>query len=166
MTDFLALLRRDHLDLERGLNELVDPGLSLAELRATLDGVRLGLTAHAEAEDIVLYHALARGPAAPALEPLLAQARAGHAAQQAALSALVSAPPSTALWREHALALRDLVRDHAAYEERTVVPAIREFVPAVVYDRLAGAFATERLRQLALLQPSGPIHAPHVAQAS
>ena len=55
MPDFLQLVRRDHDDLEAGLRELSRPMLAAGELRTALDGIRLGLTAHAEAEDIVLY---------------------------------------------------------------------------------------------------------------
>src|SRR4051812_6392092 len=40
MTDFLTLLRRDHHDLEVGLDELLEAA-TLAELRSALDGVRL-----------------------------------------------------------------------------------------------------------------------------
>ena len=51
MTDFLMLLQRDHHDLETGLDELLQ-ATTVMEIRSALDGVRLGLTAHAEAEDI------------------------------------------------------------------------------------------------------------------
>jgi len=53
-TDFLALVQRDHVDLQKELTLLLDPIATPAQLRGSLDGVRLGLTAHAEAEDIVL----------------------------------------------------------------------------------------------------------------
>jgi len=48
-TDLLTLLQRDHVDLQKELTLLLDPTASTAELRGSLDGVRLGLTAHAEA---------------------------------------------------------------------------------------------------------------------
>lgn len=47
MIDFLTLLRRDHHDLEIGLDELLSAS-SVHQIRTALDGVRLGLTAHAE----------------------------------------------------------------------------------------------------------------------
>ena len=50
MTDFLMLVKRDHHDLECALDELLH-ALTIEQLRSALDGVRLGLTAHAEAED-------------------------------------------------------------------------------------------------------------------
>ncbi|HEY1557804.1 MAG TPA: hypothetical protein VGF94_23390 [Kofleriaceae bacterium] len=152
--DFLTLLQRDHRDLATGLANLIEPA-PLVEIRSTLDGVRLGLTAHAEAEDIVLAHALARCPDPTALEPLIDEALASHVEQADALSALVSCRPAGADWRTLAIRLRRLVVEHAQWEERFVVPAIRDAAPDV-YATLAGAFATERLRQLAMLQPSAP----------
>jgi hypothetical protein len=152
-TDFLTLLRRDHHDLACGLSELLD-ATSLAEIRSALDGVRLGLTAHAEAEDIVLYHALSRCPASAGLEPVVGEARAAHVSQERALGALVGTSPYTAAWRDRAHHLRELVVQHATWEEHHVVARLREVAPAI-YDGLAGAFATERLRQLAMLAPSG-----------
>jgi hypothetical protein len=158
MTDFLTLLKRDHRDLERGLDQLLEAS-SLAEIRIALDGVRLGLTAHSEAEDIVLFEALARSARRDGLERVISHTRAAHLAQEGALAALVCATPGTSSWSERARHLRDLVRDHDVYEEAEVVPAIRDLAPAI-YDQLAGAFATERLRQLAMLQPSAPLVLP------
>jgi len=149
-TDLLSLLRRDHTDLQKELTQLLDPTASVALLRSSLDGVRLGLTAHAEAEDIVL----SRYESVPGLEMLVAQARAAHLAQEHALSALVCSRPGTVTWRNHAAHLRDLVRYHALQEEQTLLPALRAHLAD--YPQLAGAFATERLRQLAMLQPSAP----------
>ncbi|MBL9015724.1 MAG: hemerythrin domain-containing protein [Myxococcales bacterium] len=161
-TDLLTLLRRDHRDLRDELTQLLDPMATVAELRTALDGVRLGLTAHAEAEDIVLgvYERI------PALEILIAQARAAHRAQEGALSALVSARPQTGSWRQSAHHLRELVECHAAQEEKHLLPALRVHVPSEHFGRLAGAFATERLRQLAMLQPSAPLFMPQLATVS
>lgn len=155
-TDFLTLLRRDHGDLEQELTLLLDPTATVAALRSALDGVRLGLVAHAEAEDIVL----ARFETIPELQLPVAQARAAHLAQEGALSALVTARPATASWRDRAHHLRELVRLHAQHEESHLLPALRHYVPADRYEQLAGAFATERLRQLAMLQPSAPVFSP------
>jgi len=160
-TDFLTLLHRDHHDLERGLDELL-VAESLDEVRGAVDGVRLGLVAHAEAEDIVLSHAMTREHAGRALAALVEDAHVAHVAQERALSSLVCAAPRTTRWFDAARSLRDLVRDHAEIEESRLLPAIRELMPRV-YDALAGEFATERLRQLAMLQPSAPIYVPELA---
>ncbi|HWU85894.1 MAG TPA: hemerythrin domain-containing protein [Kofleriaceae bacterium] len=155
-TDFLALLRRDHGDLDQELARLLDPTATVAQLRVSLDGVRLGLTAHSEAEDIVL----GKFEAIPALQGLLAQGRSAHHAQERALSALVVERPGTSIWRERAHHLRELLRQHAKQEEAYLLPALREHAPAEDYRQLAGAFATERLQQLAMLQPSAPVFEP------
>ena len=159
-TDFLSLLQRDHSDLQVELTRLLDPAATVSQLRSSLDGVRLGLTAHAEAEDIVL----SRFTGTAALEVLVAQGRAAHLSQEGALSALVTARPGTAAWRERAHRLRELVRYHAVQEEESLVPALRLHAPREFYESLAGAFATERLRQLAMLQPSAPIFITELAR--
>lgn len=161
-TDFLTLLRRDHTDLQNELTQLLEPTATVAQLRSSLDGVRLGLTAHAEAEDIVL----GRFEGITALDAVVAQARAAHLAQEGALSALVSARPGTVPWRDRAHHLRELVHYHAAQEEAYLLPALRLHAPRELYEGLAGAFATERLRQLAMLQPSAPLCISDVALAA
>jgi len=163
MTDFLMLLQRDHRDLEAGLDELLRAN-TVVQIRSVLDGVRLGLTAHAEAEDIVLYGALVAAGTPGELGDLIGQARSAHLAQEGALSYLVCATPGSREWRDRARKLRDLVHGHAFHEEQEVLPAIRRLAPTV-YEGLAGSFATERLRQLAMLQPSLPIVVPELAPA-
>src|SRR4030095_12276074 len=91
--------------------------------------------------------------------------RAAHLSQEGALSALVSARPGTTAWRDRARRLRDLVEYHAAQEEQSLVPALRLRAPREVSESLAGAFATERLRQLAMLQPSAPIYISDLAKS-
>ena len=158
--DFLSLLRRDHCDLQQELTKLLEPTATVAELRSSLDGVRLGLIAHAEAEDIVL----GRFESIPSLQVLVAQARAAHLAQEGALSALVTSRPGTVGWRDRARHLRDLVAYHARQEEMLLLPALEENAPEEDLHKLAGAFATERLRQLAMMQPSAPAFEPFMAE--
>ncbi|MBA3457539.1 MAG: hypothetical protein H0T42_30945 [Deltaproteobacteria bacterium] len=155
-TDFVTLLRRDHHDLQHELTQLLDPDTGIADLRSALDGVRLGLIAHAEAEDIVLGRLERVGP----LQVVLAQARAAHLAQEGTLSALVRARPQTQQWRDRAHHLRELVEYHAVQEEKYLLPALRQHAPVETYSQLAGLFATERMRQLAMLQPSAPMQIP------
>ena len=157
-TDFVTLLRRDHSDLQQELTQLLDPIATVPQLRSALDGVRLGLTAHAEAEDIVL----GRFELIPSLGLAMAQARAAHLAQEGALAALVSARPGTSVWRERAYHLRELVRHHATHEEEILLPALKAHAPETDFAQLAGEFATERLRQLSMLQPSAPVFAPFI----
>jgi hypothetical protein len=164
--DLLALLQRDHHDLERGLTALVEPAASLRQIRDALDGVRLGLTAHAEAEDIVLHAVLPLCASIRELTALVNEVRTGHLAQEAALAALVCAPPGSITWCDRAQRLLRMVTRHAATEEHEVLPMIRACAPPGVYETLAGEFATERLRQVGMLQPSAPIVVPAAARAS
>jgi hypothetical protein len=160
--ELFTLLRRDHTEVQQALTQLLDPAATTADLRMGLDGVRLGLTAHGEAQDIVL----ARFEIVPALRGPVGAARAAHLAQEHALSALVSSRPGSTTWRERAAHLRELIAAHAAHEEATLGVALRQHLPVELYARLAGAFATERLRQLAMLQPSAPIFvADYAAEA-
>src|SRR5262245_59664524 len=117
MTDFLGLLQRDHHDLEAGLDELLRAE-TVAQIPSALDGVRLGLTAHAEAEDIVLYHALIKLGTPLVLDALVSQARSAHLAQEGALASLIVTPTNSPAWRARARALRELVHTHALEEEQ------------------------------------------------
>lgn len=180
-TDFFALLRRDHRDLVRELERLLDPTATVAQLRASMDEVRLGLVAHAEAEDIVLapYYEpapqLAGGtgtdlladerPTATLLAALVTEMRAAHRQQQRVLTALVGTRPATQLFRDRAHELLSLIRDHDGDEADVLLPVLRTHA-AVDYCTLAGAYATERLRQLAMLQPSAPVFMPFTLERS
>ena len=160
-TDFLTLLHRDHHEIELALDALLEAE-SVVDIRTALDGVRLGLTAHAEAEDIVLYQALTRSNAHRVLEALVQENAVEHRAQERALASLVTSQPHSPAWRASIQHLRDLVRDHAEQEENRILPAFRELMPKV-YEALAGEFATERMRQLAMQQPSAPIYVSRLA---
>lgn len=155
-TDILTLLRRDHEDLDKGLVTLLDRSRSIGQIRTALDGVRLGLTAHAEAEDIVF--SIAR------LTEVVAGATEAHRKQEMALAALVCTPLGTKEWYQRGAGLREMVHAHASYEETSVLPAIRELAPDI-YPGLAGKFATERLRQLSMLVPSAPVYIADLARA-
>jgi hypothetical protein len=162
--DIRMLLQRDHEDLERGLTALLDPTASIAHIRTNLDGIRLGLTAHAEAEDIVFNVAIAHSTAARVLTLVIEEASQAHHVQEVALAALVCAPLGSAAWYDNASWMRELVIEHAKYEEECVLEAIGELAPEV-YPELAARFATERLRQLSMLAPSAPLYVPDFARS-
>lgn len=163
-TDILTLLHRDHEELEKGLLTLLDRTKSIGQIRNALDGVRLGLTAHAEAEDIVFSVALSRGRAHASLGAMVDSAAEAHRQQGRTLADLVVTALGSGAWFSRASKLLGLVHDHASYEERHVLPAIRELAPDV-YPTLAGMFATERLRQFSMLMPSAPVCIAELARA-
>jgi len=162
-TDILALLKRDHEDLARGIDALLDSNATIAEIRTALDGARLGLSAHAEAEEIVFAYAVRQSIEPRALALVVDEASQAHKLQEVALASLVCAPLGTVGWYDSATWLRELVSDHAGYEEKHVLPAIRELAPAA-YSHLAGRFATERLRQLSMMAPSAPVYLPEAVR--
>ena len=159
-TDLLQLLRRDHTELEAGLRELLRPTTSSSELRLAIDGVRLGLIAHAEAEDIVLYGIFARLAPPACVDALVADGRIAHNDQERALASVMAVTPGTPLWRDRVRRLLDLVDQHIGREETELVEVLARHTPPEVFGTLAGAFATERMRQLAMLTPSAPIMMP------
>jgi hypothetical protein len=158
--ELLRLIRRDHRELEMSLMELVATDLSPRQRRTILDGVRLGLESHGAAEDIVVYSAFARIPTTPALQCLIEQARVAHAEMDGMLANLLSTPMSSPEWIEHVHMLRLRAEAHAAREENDLMPVLKAALAPELYRALAGAFATERLRQLSTLQPSAPITMP------
>ena len=158
--ELMRLLRRDHRELEMALMELASPDLQLPQRRTILDGVRLMIAAHGAAEDIVVYAAFARIAATPALRLLVEQARIAHDQLDAILARMLATPIGTSAWLDMVHLLRIRAEAHAAREENDLVPALRAAISAELYRSLAGAFATERLRQLAMLQPSAPIVLP------
>lgn len=161
--DILALLRRDHEDLSHSIDALLSPQATIAQIRTALDGARLGLTAHAEAEEIVFAHAVRQSSEPRALALVVDEASQSHKLQEVALASLVCAPVGTPGWYESAAWLRELIIDHASYEEKHVLPAIRDLAPST-YPKLAGRFATERLRQLSMMAPSAPVYLPEAVR--
>jgi hypothetical protein len=151
LPEFLDLIHREHAELEQHLALLTLPSTESGQLRASLDAVVLGLTAHAEAELIALQPFCCVTP----LQTLIAEIDAEHLAQEGALSALICAPLGTPCSRERAETLSELVHQHAVKEERYLPAAIRMHAGPEAYAMLAGTYATERLRQLAMLHTDG-----------
>ena len=74
----------------------------------------------------------------------------------------MTARPGTIGWRDRARHLRELVAYHARQEETSLMEALHMHATPEALQELAGRFATERLRQLAMLQPSAPAFTPFV----
>ncbi|MBA3396737.1 MAG: hypothetical protein H0T89_29160 [Deltaproteobacteria bacterium] len=155
-TDVGLLLARDHEELERSLVMLIEPWRSDADKRSALDDLCVGFVAHAEGQSAVLWEALAQSPAA-AVRRAVIQVFAAHEAQESVLTELRSVAPSTARWHDLVQQLRDLLRVHSEQEDQSVLGALRAHIEPARYQRLAGAYATERLRALGMLHPMSVI---------
>jgi hypothetical protein len=146
--DVHSLLRRDHDELERVLQIMIAPSSTEPELREALEAVHVGLAAHAEAESVML-RAMLDVAHPPALVYLLcSQVVAAHLAQEGALVSLEATRPGTQAWRDRAAHLRNLIDHHDEHESACVLPALRDYLPSDVYTRLAGSYASARLRAL------------------
>jgi hypothetical protein len=153
-TDISSLLHRDHEDIAKSLCALLDRSKPIGQIRIALDGLRLCLTAHAEAEDIVLARAMRDQP--PVLRSLIDEVAHAHRLQEVALASVTCTPLGSHEWYSRCETLLGLVREHARNDRDNILPALRELA-ADVYPGLAGKFATERMRQLSMLMPSAPV---------
>lgn len=153
--ELATLLRRDHRDLDRALADLCRPHVDVSdEFCDALDGARLGLLAHHEAQDRVLSAALhAVSPGSP-LHEVVNRSNTEHLALERAMSTLILTAPHTTPWRHHVDQLRALLAEHMQREEGELYPALEAALAPEVRRLLAAGYATERLRQLAQLQPA------------
>jgi hypothetical protein len=161
VVDVWTLVERDHRELDLALSAIVDG--SSADLRDTLDALRIGFAAHAEAHARAICEPfatlrVARRPGEAGtcdvattaylpthLAALLHELEAAHRSQERQLSRLAIA--SITEWPARARFLRDDLLRHHEFERTWCVPMLRARVPA--YDQLAARYATERLRALA-----------------
>jgi hypothetical protein len=148
MVDVLALLCRDHTELERVLQVMIAPASPEAELREALEAVHVGLSAHAEAEGVMLRAMLDRSHPPALVYLLCSQVVAAHLAQEGALVSLEASRPGTQQWRDRAAHLRNLIDHHDLHERSCVLPALRDYLPRDIYQRLASSYASARLRAL------------------
>lgn len=150
--DVCALVRRDHDELDRTLRTLLETSRASAEQRELLDAFRIGLVAHVAAEAAVLGTLLVRTQPPLLLRLIVKQLDDEHRAQLAALDAIEAESIGSAAWSERLLELRISLLEHASRED---------YFPSTLHDhvvsgerrRLAGEYATERLRAISSLAP-------------
>lgn len=128
-----------------GLSAIADG--RVADSAGSLDGLRLGFAAHAEACQTVYRTALVGRPMPPHLAAVFAELDAAHRAQEASFARIAAAPDLEKGAR--ARALRDMIRQHNDYEKRWCLPLLRARLTADDFTELAPTYATERLRALA-----------------
>jgi hypothetical protein len=152
VVDLCSLARRDHDDLDRTLQAMVEANTPPREMLSLLSVFRMALAIHGVAEHRVLETlvSLVRPPAPLRLQ--IAALRSEHRAQQLAAERLGQLPPGTDEWYTGALELRVLVLDHAKREDylRT---AIEDHVPTPISRGLSAQYATERMRLMATTSP-------------
>lgn len=154
VTEIWGLLRRDHDELERLVLVLADPMSPIFEVHAALENLRIGFAAHADGEAFALRTLVDAVHGPPRLEFLVSQIVGAHLAQEGALAALAAAKPGTTAWRDHVRRLHELMRHHDEHQNACVIPTLREQAPPEAYRALAGSYATERLRALAMMHPT------------
>ena len=144
-----ALLRRDHSDLYQELTQLLDPTATVAQLRASLDGVRLGLTAHSEAEDITLYQ---RIKPAERVHDLILEAEEEHRVVSRLLGELERLSPENEKWKARATVLRELVEHHVEEEEGEMFTKAKAILDREQAQELGATFLAEKQRIKAALR--------------
>lgn len=152
MVDLSGLVRRDHEDLDRALLAMVAPRMTRETLLGLLDGARLSLSAHIEAETEVMQVFMSRSPSRLGMGKYLNEIASHHRAQHEALHAIRETSPGTTSWYFRVVELRVLVLDHTS-REPFLRAALAEHISLDDNQQLARDYATARLRLLALMYP-------------
>ena len=144
------LLARDHEQLDRVFSSLLEPSVSEDERPSALEAARVSFAAHADAEAFVLTSALQHVAAKQDLAGLVAQILAEQRIQESILRRM---DPGTRRedWLCGAVRLRRSLLAHCEHEQMVIMRALRECVPTAEYQRLAGAYASEKIRALGLI---------------
>jgi hypothetical protein len=151
MVELETLLHHDHEDLELALSMIVDAETAIADLPNLLEVLRLALAVHVTAEARVWDRLLASDPVRP-LQAKLALTRIEHTRQQLAADELARLVAGSSEWYERAIELQAIVLDHA-WEIQQPNRSLRVHLDDTTYARLAGSYATERMRVLATTSP-------------
>lgn len=154
--DLALLLARDHDQLDQAIAFLMEPGATTDERESALDSARISFAAHADAEASVLYGAVAHVVAKHDLTGLVAQVLAAHRTQEAILRRM-DVYGRSADWMCATIRLRRSLLMHADAEQEIMMRTLRENVPPLEYQRLAGFYAAEKLRALSLVASLVPV---------
>lgn len=154
--DLALLLARDHDQLDRAVAFLMEPEATIVERQTALDSARVSFAAHADAEAAVLYGAVAHVVAKHDLAGFVAQVLAAHRSQEAILRRM-DVDAGTADWMCATIRLRRSLLLHADAEQDIMMRTLRENVPPLEYQRLAGFYAAEKMRVLAMMASLAPI---------
>lgn len=148
--DLALLLARDHDQLDRAIAYLLEPSVALAERQSALEAARVSFATHADAEASVLHAALGHVAAKQDLVGLVAQVLAAHRIQESILRRM-DIDVRRNDWMCAAIRLRRTLLAHAEQEQQITMRVLRDCVPAAEYIRLAGAYATEKMRAVGMM---------------
>lgn len=150
--DLCGWVRRDHDDLDRALSCMCDAATPPKELANLVEVFRLALAVHSATEAHVLDLLLTRVGGPRTLSMIVTHTRIEHSAQRVAAERLLQIRPASLAWYEHAIALRDLVLDHASRSDRARW-TFNDHLPAELHEALATEYARERMRVLGCTSP-------------
>jgi hypothetical protein len=156
VVDLALLLARDHDQLDRAIGSLIEQAGTAADREDALDAARVSFAAHADAEAAVLYGALAHVASKHDVAGLVAQVLAAHRIQESILRRMDIRARSDD-WMCASIRLRRFLLTHAEDEQETMMRTLRDCVPTVEYQRLAGAYATEKMRAIGLMSALSPV---------
>lgn len=151
MVDLAVLVARDHEQLEQTISLLVEPSSSREARKSALEAARVGLATHADGEAKVLHAALAHVAAPQDFAGLVAQVLAAHRTQESILRRM-DHQADRGVWVGSVVRLRRSLAAHAEHEQLVVMTALRRCLPTAEYQRLAGAYAAEKMRALGLMR--------------
>lgn len=152
VVDLSGLVHRDHEDLDRALVAMVEPHATRETLVALLDGTRLALSAHIEAETEVMQVFMARSPSRIGVRPYVGDIAAQHRCQDEAFSAIRETTPGSTSWYFRVLELRVLVLDHTS-REPLLRAALSQHISLDENRQLAREYAAARMRLLSMMYP-------------
>lgn len=153
--DLALLVARDHEQLDRAIALLVEPRATPEDRRTALDAARVSLATHADGEAKVLHAALSHVAAPQDFAGLVAQVLAAHRTQESILRRM-DHHADRGDWVCAAVRLRRSLLAHAEHEQTIVMGALRRCMPPLEYQRLAGTYASERMRAAGMLSSLVP----------
>jgi hypothetical protein len=150
VVDLAVLVARDHAQLHVAIARLAEPGVSADERRSALESARVGLATHADGEAAILHHVLALVAAPNDFAGLVAQVLAAHRTQESILRRM-DHRASREEWVCAAVRLRRSLSAHDEHEKHVIMGALRRCLNPCEYERLAAAYATEKMRVIGMM---------------
>lgn len=135
--DVVDLIMKDHRELERLFEQLE----TQPDQRSLLVPVMISLlTAHSRAEEAEVYPAAVEAGIAEDVE----HSQKEHLEADELAAEVAAADPTAADFEEKLRKLVEAITHHVGEEESTVLPGMREHLPAERLDRLGEAFVSSR----------------------